>query len=234
MEISVAKFNELRRRGEDWLYYIGYLSDGDDIIQNAFIRLWKFVEKHDPKDVDGFADNYWRLCLKQSLVDEIRAKEAYHKLLERYAEDAVVFEDRVDWIQDAHDKILEALPLLSAKELVVVLSLMENEYNGVLAARELQCSHQYVYKTVSRIKERLDSKFSHVRNPNSEKGKFQNEYLVKRTRGPVTTVETWGSYHPSKVEVVDLDDITRDGFWDEAEAKKVWPVTIIKGEDYGK
>lgn len=235
MELTYQKDQELRRRARDWFYYIGFSSnDIDDIIQEAMIRLYRWYEDHTELEMEDFADKTWRKCLRNTWVDWVRKTGSYSKLLERYADIEAEHQKREHYIEEARHILLDVLPKLSDTELIVLIALMDNGFNKKWSAEDLGCHQSFIYRTLHRIRDRHAKDYDFTHNPHSQEAGAEVEYLWKEHDYYLTEGTHWNMSHASKTEVFDVDAITQREFRDLAEEAKVWPVTIIKGADYGK
>lgn len=233
MKLSAAKDRELRDRGRSWLYYIGVIScDNEDIVQNSIIKLHNFHESYPDVDAEHFADKNWKKCLNQAYIDWVRKRGAYNSMLERYADSVSNQPEREEFIFEAREVLLETFPQLSARELEVVLALMENDFVQTWAAEELGVSKQYIQASISRVRTRLTPEFDLTHNPNAKGKGADVKYRVKRTTNGlvISNNETWTSFLSGETEVVLLEDLHREEYTDRVEAAKIHPVTITKGE----
>jgi DNA-directed RNA polymerase specialized sigma24 family protein len=230
MNLSERKDRDLRQRARQWFYVTGVLTgDTEDIIQNAMLKLYSWHEKWEDVDEETFADVNWKRCLNNAFVDWVRKNDSYQSMLERYADSITLYPKREEFILEARFALAVALPKLTHGELVVCLALMDNDFRQTWAAEELGVSKQYVNQALKIMRNKLTGVVEFNHNPT--KGEpFPSEYDWKSTGKFEGT--TWAQNDPSKVEVFNLEEFTQDDFWDRAEAEKVWPVTIIKGEDY--
>jgi DNA-directed RNA polymerase specialized sigma24 family protein len=234
MNLSTSKDKQLRDRGRAWFCYIGIVTpDGEDILQSAMLSLYKEHDHFSDVDQEIYADKNWKRHLDWALGDWIKKTGRYQAMLDRYADSLELYPDRKHFILEARNLLLESLPLLTETELVVCIALMENDFNAAWAAEELDCDRTNIYKAMSRAHKRLTKKFDLTHNPASKTESAEVEYLGK-TGDYLSEDVHWKMNHPFKTEVFDIDDITREELFDREEAAKVWPVTVIQGEQYGR
>jgi DNA-directed RNA polymerase specialized sigma24 family protein len=230
MNLSLTKDEELRERGRTWLDFVGVPSGyTEDIIQNAMLFLIKDYKRVPEADEEEFANVNWKKMMHSAYVNWVRSTKSYANMLDRYANSLGEYEDRTVFILEARDILNKTLPLLTVAEHLVVLALMENNFQIKWAAKELGCVRQNVYQHLSRIRERLSPMFDLTHNDTDEYNGPEVEYRWKTGQ---RSDESWSANHPTCVEIFDTTEITTHEFIDREEAEKIWPVTTIKGEDY--
>lgn len=153
--LTDAHCAELQTRGQNYLRVLGLDEDMvEDCLSRAFVNLCGSIDNLGSDERRDFADKTWRAIILQAIADEFRnRKKLYSQTRGNFmCEDS----SRETEEKDFFDKVLsKAFPFLSDDDIIVLLALVDCDFNFPASAEYLGIKRTTVYATLYRIRSRL-------------------------------------------------------------------------------
>ena len=150
-EYLIRKYKELVRKKSQLYYIIG--ADGDDVVQEGMIGLFKAIRSYEPDNNTGFR-GFAEMCIGRQIISAIRSatRKKHEPLNESISlSDPVNEDDQTMTLQE----MLHATHEMEPEAELLVKSILEEVENGVFSDFEIKVWNEYFkgmnYKEIAEI-----------------------------------------------------------------------------------
>ncbi len=171
---------DLQRRGTNYLRILSVDWDNaDECLSRAFLALCEVLEKHPEEKHEEIANNVWKKLIKQGAVSDFRQRVRSKVPRDFYDGNSP---DTADLYEESHDEqaILDiAYDVLNDDEIIVALTLADNDLSMTKSAEYLGIGRPNFYNVVQKLRNKMRRRMPEyytVKENSGTPSAFTNKY----------------------------------------------------------